>query len=81
MSKDKDKIEVIIKALRCSATPYQVCDEECPYRLLEDITDNDFPIKSVPDVVDEDGRRYWISCNCDAIANDAADALEDFIDE
>ena len=67
-------INTLIKALRCSASPYtdnKNCTE-CQYRLQEEVKD-DLP---VPYDAEIDGKKYWISCDCDRIVLDAAEMLE-----
>ena len=75
----RETIETIIKASRCSATvkPADRSCEGCPYRELTPVDDK---IPCPPDVEIE-GIQFWESCNCDAICNDAADALEDLLDQ
>lgn len=67
-------INTLVKALRCSASPYTGKEKcaECQYRLLEEVKD-DLPI---PYDVEIDEKHYWQSCDCDKIAIDAAEMLE-----
>ena len=67
----------LISAIRCSATSYSGCTADCPYRLLEEIKP-DFPMPA--DVV-VDGVGYWVSCDCDKMSLDAADAIEHLVKE
>lgn len=70
--------EILIKALRCSATvkPKDWNCAECPYRTLEEVDDR---IPCPPDV-EENGKKYWESCDCDRIVLDAAELLENMED-
>lgn len=63
--------EKLIAALKCSSQAHTKCDENCPYRTLEKTRD-DFPIPA--DVV-INGVGYWLGCDCDRMATDAADVI------
>ena len=63
---------VIIEALRCTTKVGVKCRTDCPYRMREQIN----PEIGIPAEEVIDGVGYWISCDCDMIALDAADALE-----
>lgn len=67
--------KTLIKALRCSGTPYNsraMKCEDCPYRLLEEV-DEKIPVRHDIEI---DGKKYWESCDCDRIVMDAAYMLE-----
>lgn len=66
------KIDEVITALRCSAHPYPASCEGCSYRVLEEV-DERIPL---PANVEQDGKKYWESCDCDQIVLDAAELLE-----
>lgn len=58
----------LIRALRCTATPYSKCrGEKCPYGNMERLE---------PEVQKAVGRGFWFSCDVDRIALEAADRLE-----
>lgn len=66
-------MKTIVEALRCSSLPSKgICDLDCPWCAKGEV-DPDFPLKA--DVV-IDGVEYWIFCNCEKMALDAADELE-----
>lgn len=68
----------LIAALRCSASVSNGrCDENCPYRTLEEMKP-DFPIKADVTI---NGIGYWESCDCDRMILDAADAVEQLVKE
>ena len=59
----------LIRALRCSSTPKSGCiGKECRYFKIEVVP---------PELVDLIGETIWESCDCDKIAQDAADKLEE----
>lgn len=69
----------VVRALRCIATvpnENQSC-EGCKYRILEPV-DKRFKIQT--DVI-IDGKEFWESCDCEAVANDAADLIEKLAEE
>lgn len=66
----------LVKALRCSA---QVMDEidrckQCPYSAIEEITPDIEAM--VPSDFEENGKKYFVSCDCDRMVSDAADLIE-----
>ena len=67
----------LVKALRCSATAGHKDCTNCRYRYLEEV-DNSISVKS--DVIIY-GKEYWESCDCDRIANDAADFIEKYVEQ
>lgn len=69
MTKD---YKILIDALRCSASVGCKCKADCPYRVREETT----PDIPVPADETENGIGYWVSCDCDQIALDAAEAIE-----
>lgn len=69
-----ERIEELIKALRCSCevpSKKHSCDG-CRYRGLEEIKDN-IPVKT--DIV-IDGVEYWEYCDTEKIALECAEVLE-----
>lgn len=62
-------MKTISEALRCSSTPGSACDDECMYRVEEDISDVAEMLGYAPD-------SPWINCDCDRMAQDAADLIE-----
>lgn len=69
MTKD---YKILIDALRCIASEDPECKADCPYRFREEIKP-DFPW---PADETENGIGYWVSCDCDRIVMDAAEAVE-----
>lgn len=73
---DREKeLKQIIDALRCSADcthNHSMDCNTCKYKFLEEVKSN-IP---VPANHVENGVEYWLSCDCDRIALDAADAIE-----
>lgn len=68
----------LITALKCSTKVREgKCDENCPYRTLEEVK-LDFPL---PADVTINGIGYWESCDCDRMVLDAADAIEQLVKE
>lgn len=68
-------MQELIKALRCSTKPktdFAEC-RGCRYGTLEPINEK---IPAKPDVI-IDGDAFWTGCDCDKMANDAADQLEE----
>lgn len=68
-------MEKLIRALRCAATSLGGsfrCPEDCPYRVLEEIT-NYFPVK---EDINIDGVAYWVKCDRGRMVLEAAEALE-----
>lgn len=65
-------MKTLVEALRCSASTERKECIECPYRIMEEIEDE---IPYLPDL-EEDGKQYWITCDCDRMALDAANELE-----
>lgn len=66
----------LVKALRCSA---QVMDDvnlcrKCSYSAIEEITPDIEAM--VPSDFEENGKKYFVSCDCDRMVNDAADLIE-----
>lgn len=57
-------IEEVIKALRCSSAPAGECKGECKYR-----TSREIEIEGIVRVIE--------GCDCDRIAMDAAELLEE----
>ena len=69
------KDEYIIYGLRCTTKTEPKCmGSECPYYVLEDITDTGFETMAT---IKKDGRFYCESCDLDKISLDAADRLEE----
>lgn len=75
MSKGERRIrtDVIVRALRCTATPGGRClGDKCPYQTTE----------KVPEELREQvGRDEWDSCDVDAVALDAAKRLEELTEK
>lgn len=69
----------LIQALRCasdtSGNPHEC--KGCKYRVLEEIR----PEIPIPADVELDGKMYWEGCDCDKIAQDAADWIEQKLPE
>lgn len=66
------KTKELLKALKCSiSTPPCSC-EGCKYRVLEEVGE-DFP---APHDFEENGKKYWGSCNIDTMVADAIDKIE-----
>lgn len=69
----------LIQALRCtsdtSGNPHEC--KNCKYRFLEEV------IPEIPAHADVeiDGKLYWESCDCDKIAQDAADWIEEALED
>lgn len=71
MSKGERRIrtDVIVRALRCTATPDSSClGDKCPYQTTE---------KVPAEIREQVGRDEWDSCDVDAVALDAAKRLEE----
>lgn len=63
--------EDIVRALRCSATYNEAVDcTGCPYLMEETLTE---------DMAQIVGDKLWMSCDCDRMALDAAEMLEEDI--
>lgn len=69
----------LTQALRCtsgtSGKPHECKD--CKYRVLEEIS----PEIPIPADVEFDGKMYWESCDCDRISQDAADWIEEALED
>lgn len=63
--------EEIVKALRCTSTvhDHEANCEKCPYFHKEK------PEVGCEDLPDE----FWCQCDCDKIAQDAADLIEEMV--
>lgn len=67
----------LVKALRCSATAGHKDCTNCRYRYFEEVNPS---INMKCDVIG-DLKQYWESCDCDRIANDAADFIEKYVEQ
>lgn len=67
--------EKLLKAMECSLRPCRERDncKECKYRLLEKV---DGRIPCYPDV-EENGIKYWESCDCDGMVKDAIETIRE----
>lgn len=68
------KKEVLINALRCSISHDEKCDVKCPYRIEEELSEEQKDLLP-PDVL-KDGTAYWITCNSEKIIEDTVVYLE-----
>ena len=73
-------IDRLIAALRCSANP-KYSEENCffcKYAKKEDVEELELTKeeKMLFTEMEEDGKRYYVSCDCDRMAIDAADMLD-----
>lgn len=68
-------IEKLLKAMECSLRPCREKDDckECKYRFLEKVDDR-FPR---PPDVEENGIKYWESCDCDGMVKDAIQTIRE----
>lgn len=72
-----EDIKTIITALRCSSTISPACSRDCKYYRTESAEDIEPFLKSqglTRDMLPDD---FFSECDCDQIALDAADALEE----
>lgn len=70
------EVDKLLKSMECSIEPYnsKKCNcKECEYRLLEEVDDK-FPC---PPDVEEGGKKYWESCDCDRIVQDAISTIRE----
>ena len=68
-------MEKLIRALRCSATGREkdfTCPKDCPYLTLNEVSKGSL----YPPDITIDGVGYWLDCDPDRMALDAAEALE-----
>lgn len=66
----------LVKALRCSAQVMDGVDQcrKCSYSAIEEITPDIEAM--VPSDFEENGKKYFVSCDCDRMVSDAADLIE-----
>lgn len=66
-------LKALANALRCSASNYYVpCKQECPYCVLEKIDEG----IGIPADITINGVGYYLNCDVDRMAMDAAEIIE-----
>lgn len=73
--------DVIVKALRCSATPAPDCKRECPYLRADPPEPEELTELEKLVGLENLSEDYFRTCDCDKIALDAASLIEQQLTE